>query len=340
MLRVSRRFPLLFLFVTIVAVTAVVGACLGPGIAPDDIGDAGTAADSGAAPDSGEPVDAAIPLDGGQPEDAGLPGDAGEPLDAATPIDAGPSADAGAPVDAGERIDAGMPFDAGHPRDGGMDHPDAGGCDGGCPFSRLCCSGECINPANDPMNCGTCGTKCEGDTPYCNNTCMAAPCSPGARCDADGGACCGSSCCGTGELCCDSEGPVGNEPVCYMPTQDQPTCPQGCAPLCVSDRDAKRDVEPVDDRAVLESLMRVPVSTWSYKDDAHATRHLGPMAQDLHDAFGLGPTDKGYDPVDAHGVAFSSIRALYEIVRAQDARIQKLERENAALRARIEQRHR
>lgn len=276
-------------------------------------------------------------LDAGASDAGGF--DAGEIVDAGG-FDAGGVNDAGEENDAGERRDGGDRRDAGDREDAG-ERGDAGDCDGGCSFGRMCCSGECINPANDPENCGTCGTRCMGSTPYCNNTCQPAPCSGNeSTCAADGGTCCGSSCCGAGQLCCDMEGPVAGEAACYTPTTDQPTCPQGCAPLCVSDREAKRDIEPVDDRAVLESLMHVPVSSWVYKNDGAAVRHVGPMAQDLHAAFGLGGTDKAYDPVDAHGIAFSSIRALYQLVQAQDVRIEKLERENAELRARMERRHR
>jgi hypothetical protein len=94
----------------------------------------------------------------------------------------------------------------------------------------------------------------------------------------------------------------------------------------------KRDIEPVDDRAVLEAVARLPVSTWSYKSDDPSVRHMGPMAQDFKAAFGLGDTDRAYYPIDAHGVALASIQALYERVQEMDVRIQRLERENANLR--------
>jgi hypothetical protein len=58
---------------------------------------------------------------------------------------------------------------------------------------------------------------------------------------------------------------------------------------------------------------------------------MGPMAQEFHQEFGLGDTDKSYSPVDANGVAFAAIQALYERVRAQDERIEALERRNAEL---------
>jgi hypothetical protein len=224
-------------------------------------------------------------------------------------------------------MDAGM-TDAGE--------ADAGDCDGGCGPDRACCRGHCANPTNDPQNCGACGTRCEGNTPYCTSGgCQALPCRIDAGSCSASGFCCGNACCDSGQLCCDEEGPVAGYAACYTPTADAPTCPQGCAPLCVSDRELKRDVRPADDRAVLKALLSVPVSTWSYRADPVSVRHLGPMAQDFHAAFGLGATDRAYDPIDAHGVAFSSIRALYALVREQDARIARLEQENAELRRRV-----
>ena len=121
-------------------------------------------------------------------------------------------------------------------------------------------------------------------------------------------------------------------PVCVTPTAAQPTCPAGCSPLCKSDRNVKRDIEPVDEQAVLEVLATLPVSTWSYKSDDPAVRHLGPMAQDFYSAFGLGDTDRAYNSIDAHGVAMAAIKALYERSRAEDARIERLEQENRDLR--------
>ncbi len=103
--------------------------------------------------------------------------------------------------------------------------------------------------------------------------------------------------------------------------------------MCVSDRNVKRDIEPVDVNTVLDVLASMPVSTWSYKSDDPAVRHLGPMAQDFHAAFGLGNTDRAYDPIDAHGVAFAAIQALDERMRLQDARINAIEHDNARLRA-------
>jgi hypothetical protein len=140
-------------------------------------------------------------------------------------------------------------------------------------------------------------------------------------------------CCTQGQLCCAQSGPVAAlYPSCTTPTGSPPTCPQGCAPLCVSDRNLKRDLEPVDEQAVLESIARMPVSTWSYKSDDPSVRHLGPMAQDFRAAFGLGSTDRAYDPIDAHGVELAAIKALYQRVQKEEELIDRLARENQELR--------
>lgn len=127
------------------------------------------------------------------------------------------------------------------------------------------------------------------------------------------------------------EGGAQGGPTCYTPTSTQPSCPPGC-PACVSDRNVKRDIVPVDPQAVLDRLASIPVSTWSYKSDDPSVRHMGMMAQDFYGEFGLGNTDKAFNPIDAHGVEMAAIQALYRRMQEQDERIQKLEQENRDLR--------
>jgi hypothetical protein len=152
----------------------------------------------------------------------------------------------------------------------------------------------------------------------------------------DGGTICNCSidpaCCAPTQLCC-SGGPgplvVVGFSYCYTPTTSPPHCP-----IVVSDRNLKRDVQPVDEKAVLQSVANLPISTWSYKTDDPSVRHLGPMAQDFYSAFQLGDTDRGYYSVDAHGVTLAAIKALAEQLREQDERLERLERENLELRGR------
>lgn len=87
-----------------------------------------------------------------------------------------------------------------------------------------------------------------------------------------------------------------------------------------SDRNEKQDFAPIDRRAILHQVAGIPISTWTFKSDA-ATRHIGPMAQDFHGAFQVGPDDKHISTVDADGVALAAIQGLYEIVREKEAEL-------------------
>lgn len=97
----------------------------------------------------------------------------------------------------------------------------------------------------------------------------------------------------------------------------------------LSDRDMKTGFEPVNSRAVLEKVAALPVATWRYKAQDASIRHIGPIAQDFHAAFGVGEDPKGIATVDADGVAFSAIQGLYEMV-------QELRTENAELRQELD----
>jgi len=212
----------------------------------------------------------------------------------------------------------------------------SGVCAVACTTGRSCCGGGCVNLQNDPLNCGMCGNRCEGATPYCGDgTCQQPPCDPPVELCAPGSICCGSTCCAIGDICCEDQGPVSRGPSCFTPTAAEPTCPQGCAPLCKSDRNLKKNITPVDTDAILKKVSELPISTWTYLDEPAEVRHLGPMAQDFHARFGLGNDDRTYHSVDAHGVALAAIQALEHVVKQQEQRIEKLERENRALGLRL-----
>ena len=95
-----------------------------------------------------------------------------------------------------------------------------------------------------------------------------------------------------------------------------------------SSRSLKRDFAPVDAQAVLDLVVALPVSTWSYNSDV-SVRHMGPVAEDFRASFGLGGTDKGIATVDSDGVALAAIQGLHQ-------KLQALENENQALRQRLE----
>jgi hypothetical protein len=86
--------------------------------------------------------------------------------------------------------------------------------------------------------------------------------------------------------------------------------------------------EPLSGQEILEKLAALPISTWNYKTDPPAVRHLGPMAQDFADTFGLGDDDRSIDLIDANGVVMVAVQALFR-------RVVELERAVRALETRL-----
>ena len=93
----------------------------------------------------------------------------------------------------------------------------------------------------------------------------------------------------------------------------------------LSDRETKSNLVAVDGQQTLAKVIQLPLSQWSYKKDKDQIRHLGPMAQDFHKAFGLGEDEKGISTLDTSGVALAAIQGLHEQVQEKDARIRMLE---------------
>ncbi|MBK7146025.1 MAG: tail fiber domain-containing protein [Xanthomonadales bacterium] len=93
----------------------------------------------------------------------------------------------------------------------------------------------------------------------------------------------------------------------------------------LSDRSVKTAIRPIDARAVLDRVLALPVTSWSYAAQDASIRHIGPMAQDFRAQFAIGENDTTISSVDADGVALAAIQGLNA----------KLETENAAKDAQI-----
>ena len=95
--------------------------------------------------------------------------------------------------------------------------------------------------------------------------------------------------------------------------------------LLTSDRNAKENFTSPNGRDVLAKVAAMPISEWNYKNGPAEARHMGPMAQDFHAAFGLdGADDKHISVVDEGGVALAAIQGLNQKLNEKDAEIQKL----------------
>ncbi|HET7464659.1 MAG TPA: tail fiber domain-containing protein [Longimicrobium sp.] len=106
----------------------------------------------------------------------------------------------------------------------------------------------------------------------------------------------------------------------------------------ISDRNRKEGFLGVDGEDILARVVRLPVSTWRYRDEAdRSTFHIGPMAQDWHRAFGFTADDHTINMSDFDGVNLASIQALAARTQRQESEIQSLRGENTELRAQNQQ---
>lgn len=105
----------------------------------------------------------------------------------------------------------------------------------------------------------------------------------------------------------------------------------------ISDRNLKTGFESVDPQWVLDQVVELPISTWSYTSgkDGHA-RHIGPMAQDFAAAFQVGASDRYIFQIDADGVSLAAIQALDDKVETLESENQQLRATLAELEARLE----
>ena len=80
----------------------------------------------------------------------------------------------------------------------------------------------------------------------------------------------------------------------------------------VSSRAKKENYEDVDNQLILDKMERLPVMKWNYKTDKDKSiKHIGPFAEDFHEAFGLNGSDvSGITDTDRGGIALAAIKGL------------------------------
>ena len=103
----------------------------------------------------------------------------------------------------------------------------------------------------------------------------------------------------------------------------------------VSDRNRKENFAAVDGEELLARLRGVPVSTWNYRSQERSIRHMGPMAQDLYAAFGLGESELRINTVDIDGVNLAGVQAVAARTDELRAQVRTLTAENTDLRGRV-----
>jgi len=111
---------------------------------------------------------------------------------------------------------------------------------------------------------------------------------------------------------------AGTGPGGYVGVVLAPGAPNWAA---TSDRSVKENFERIDCTWIAEQVAALPITEWNMRAQDDSIRHIGPMAQDFHAAFGLGTDERTINLTDLDGVALAAIQGLYEMIEERDARI-------------------
>jgi hypothetical protein len=105
---------------------------------------------------------------------------------------------------------------------------------------------------------------------------------------------------------------------------------------CTSSRYTKQNFLAVNGEDILARLRSVPVTTWNYISEGAQSKHMGPMAEDFYQAFGLGTTNTAIGVQDLAGVSLAAVKSLDERTAQLQQRtleVEKLRSEVQELRA-------
>lgn len=87
-----------------------------------------------------------------------------------------------------------------------------------------------------------------------------------------------------------------------------------------SSRSFKEGFDAIKPLEVLQRLVSLPITTWTYTGSAEGL-HMGPVAEDFKAAFGLAGDGKSIATVDADGVAMAAIQGLNAKLEAENAKL-------------------
>lgn len=99
--------------------------------------------------------------------------------------------------------------------------------------------------------------------------------------------------------------------------------------IFASSRELKESFSQLDPQEILAKVAELPVTRWRFKEGSQV-EHIGPMAEDFHEVFGLNSDPKTISMTDTSGVALAAIQGLLQQVK-------ELQQQNAGLTERLQQ---
>jgi len=120
-----------------------------------------------------------------------------------------------------------------------------------------------------------------------------------------------------------------------QPTMDVAGSIRATNVMFSSSRELKTDFQAIDAGDVLNRVSQLEMSSWRYKQGSPG-KHIGPIAEDFEQVFGLGTDGKTISVVDANGIALAAIQGLYAEVQKRDRAIESLAAQVAELRGQVD----
>lgn len=96
-----------------------------------------------------------------------------------------------------------------------------------------------------------------------------------------------------------------------------------------SSRSWKRNFRAIDKQELLHKLAELPIMQWQYHGEEDDVRHIGPVAEEFSESFGLGHDDRYITTIDADGVALAAIQGLYEKLLEKECEIAEIRLQKA-----------
>ena len=93
-----------------------------------------------------------------------------------------------------------------------------------------------------------------------------------------------------------------------------------------SSRTLKNQFISLDASTILAKLVALDIQQWTYKTRPDV-KHVGPVAEEFYEAFGLGQGDQNISTIDADGIMMLAIQALHKENVELKKRLDKLENE-------------
>jgi hypothetical protein len=87
----------------------------------------------------------------------------------------------------------------------------------------------------------------------------------------------------------------------------------------------KENITEVSLQKVLDLVGELNVYTWNYIDNTQDNKHIGPMAQDFYQSFGLGRDNEHISSLDVSGVSLVAIQALYARIKELEEKVKSIE---------------